>query len=77
MVAVLKASGDNLTRDNVMKQAASLHNLVLPMLLPGITLSTSPDCLRSPAPPSNPPPSALPPSASQLRWPWSGCRGHW
>ncbi len=41
MVAVLKASGDNLTRDNVMKQAASLHNLQLPMLLPGITLSTS------------------------------------
>jgi branched-chain amino acid transport system substrate-binding protein len=43
MVAVLKASGDNLTRDNVMKQAASLHNLQLPMLLPGITLSTSAD----------------------------------
>jgi branched-chain amino acid transport system substrate-binding protein len=29
MVAVLKASGDDLTRDNVMKQAASLHNLAL------------------------------------------------
>ena len=43
LVAVLKASGDNLTRENVMKQAASLHNLVLPMLLPGITLSTSSD----------------------------------
>ena len=27
MVAVLKASGDNLTRENVMKQAASIHNL--------------------------------------------------
>jgi branched-chain amino acid transport system substrate-binding protein len=25
-----------------MKQAANLHNLALPMLLPGITLSTSP-----------------------------------
>jgi branched-chain amino acid transport system substrate-binding protein len=25
-----------------MKQAASLHNLALPMLLPGITISTSP-----------------------------------
>jgi ABC-type branched-chain amino acid transport systems, periplasmic component len=34
MVAVLKASGDNLTRENVMKQAASLHELKLPMLLP-------------------------------------------
>jgi branched-chain amino acid transport system substrate-binding protein len=43
MAAVLKSSGDNLTRENVMKQAASLHNLALPMLLPGITLSTSAD----------------------------------
>jgi branched-chain amino acid transport system substrate-binding protein len=43
MVAVLKASGDNLTRENVMKQAASMHDLKLPMLLPGITLSTSAD----------------------------------
>jgi branched-chain amino acid transport system substrate-binding protein len=43
MVAVLKASGNDLTRENVMKQAASLHQLKLPMLLPGITLSTSAD----------------------------------
>jgi branched-chain amino acid transport system substrate-binding protein len=43
MVAVLKACGDNLTRENVMKQAASLHGLQLPMMLPGITLSTGPD----------------------------------
>ena len=43
MVAVLKACGDNLTRENVMKQAASIHNLTLPMLLPGITISTSAD----------------------------------
>jgi branched-chain amino acid transport system substrate-binding protein len=43
MVVVLKASGDNLTRENVMKQAASIHNLTLPMLLPGIMLSTSAD----------------------------------
>ena len=42
MVAVLKACGDNLTRENVMKQAANIHNLTLPMLLPGITVSTSP-----------------------------------
>ena len=41
MVAVLKACGDNLTRDNVMKQAASLHDVAMPMLLPGVTLSTS------------------------------------
>jgi branched-chain amino acid transport system substrate-binding protein len=43
MVAVLKASGDNLTRDSVMKEAASIHDLKLPMLLPGITVSTSAD----------------------------------
>ena len=41
MVAVLKASGNNLTRENVMKQAASIHELRLPMALPGITVSTS------------------------------------
>ena len=39
---VLKACGDNLTRENVMKEAANLHNFALPMLLPGITISTSP-----------------------------------
>jgi hypothetical protein len=43
MVAVLTACGDNLTRENVMKQAASIHDLKLPMLLPGITVSTGAD----------------------------------
>jgi hypothetical protein len=43
MVAVLKQCGDNLTRENVMKQAASIDDLKLPMLLPGITVSTSAD----------------------------------
>jgi branched-chain amino acid transport system substrate-binding protein len=43
MVAVLKQCGDNLIRENVMKQAASIHDLKLPMLLPGITVSTSVD----------------------------------
>jgi len=43
MVAVLRACGHNLTRDNVMKQAASIHDLKLPMLLPGISVSTSAD----------------------------------
>jgi branched-chain amino acid transport system substrate-binding protein len=41
LVAVLKASGDNLTRENIMKQAASIHDLKLPLALPGIVLSTS------------------------------------
>jgi branched-chain amino acid transport system substrate-binding protein len=43
MVAVLKACGDNLTRENIMKQAASIHGATLPMLLPGIIVSTSAD----------------------------------
>ncbi|MEJ0074750.1 MAG: ABC transporter substrate-binding protein [Alphaproteobacteria bacterium] len=38
---VLKQAGDNLTRENVMKQAASLKNVSHPMLLPGITINTS------------------------------------
>ena len=43
MVAVLKASGDDLTRENVMKQAARIHNEKLPMLLPGVAITTSAD----------------------------------
>ena len=42
MVAVLKASGDNLTRESIMTRAASMRDLKLPMLLRGITISTSP-----------------------------------
>ncbi len=40
---VLRAAGDNLTRENVMKQAASLSDVQLPMLLPGIKLNTAAD----------------------------------
>ena len=43
MVQVLKQCGDNLTRANVMKQAASLNDLQLPMLLPGVNIQTGPD----------------------------------
>ena len=43
MTAVLKASGDNLTRENIMKQAAGIHDLKLPMLIPGITITTGAD----------------------------------
>jgi branched-chain amino acid transport system substrate-binding protein len=41
MVKVLEMCGDNLTRDNVMKQAASLKNFAPDTLLPGITINTS------------------------------------
>ena len=43
MVYVLKQCGDNLTRANVMKQAASIKGLELGGLLPGIKISTSAD----------------------------------
>jgi branched-chain amino acid transport system substrate-binding protein len=42
MVQVLEKCGDDLTRDNVMKQAANMENLELPLLSPGIKLDTSP-----------------------------------
>jgi len=42
LVHVLKQSGDDLTRDNVMRQASSLKTLALPMALPGVKLNTSP-----------------------------------
>jgi hypothetical protein len=41
MVQVLKQCGDNLTRANVMKQAASLKNYTPTNLLPGIKINTS------------------------------------
>jgi branched-chain amino acid transport system substrate-binding protein len=41
-VQVLKQCGDNLTRENIMKEAANLHDFTVPMLLPGIKINTSP-----------------------------------
>jgi branched-chain amino acid transport system substrate-binding protein len=41
MEQVLKQCGDELTRENVMKQAANLKDLQLPLLLPGIKVNTS------------------------------------
>jgi ABC-type branched-subunit amino acid transport system substrate-binding protein len=41
MVQVLKQAGDNLTRENVMKQAASLKDFVPDTILPGIKINTS------------------------------------
>jgi branched-chain amino acid transport system substrate-binding protein len=42
LLHVLKQCGDDLTRENVMKQAASLNNVELGMLLPGVKVNTSP-----------------------------------
>ena len=46
LVQVLKQCGDELTRENVLKQATSLHNVELDLLLPGISVSTSPTDYR-------------------------------
>ncbi|CAB4833726.1 unannotated protein [freshwater metagenome] len=40
---LLERAGDNLTRENLLKQATSMTNVELPMLLPGITVNASPD----------------------------------
>jgi len=43
LVQVLRQCGDDLTRENVMRQAANLKNLRLPMLLPGVEVNTAAD----------------------------------
>ena len=43
LVRVLQMCGDDLTRENVMRQAASLKNFAPDTLLPGIEINTSPD----------------------------------
>jgi len=41
MVHILTQAGDDLTRENVLKQAASMKDVSLPLLLPGMTMNTS------------------------------------
>jgi branched-chain amino acid transport system substrate-binding protein len=43
LVEVLKKCGDNLTRENIMKQAANLKDFRTEVLLPGIKINTGPD----------------------------------
>ena len=48
MHETLKKCGDNLTRENLMKQAANFQKFRLPMLLPGITVAPArPTTIRS------------------------------
>src|SRR5213594_3967914 len=42
MAQVLKQCGNDLSRENIMRQAANIKNLELPLLLPGIKINTSP-----------------------------------
>lgn len=46
LIHVLKACGDDLTRENVMKQATSLKDVVLDLSLPGMLINTSPTDYR-------------------------------
>src|SRR6201746_2452707 len=46
LVHVLKQSGDDLTRENVMKQANNLKNVDLDLALPGIRANTTPNDYR-------------------------------
>ena len=43
LVQVLRQCGDDLTRENIMKQAANLKNFSSDVMLPGIKINTSPD----------------------------------
>jgi branched-chain amino acid transport system substrate-binding protein len=43
LMAVLRACKNDFSRENILRQAASLKEVRLPMLLPGITVSTGPD----------------------------------
>jgi branched-chain amino acid transport system substrate-binding protein len=46
LVQVLKQCGDDLTRENVMRQAASLKDVVLDLSLPGMKINTGPNDYR-------------------------------
>lgn len=42
MTHVLKQCGNDLSRENIIRQAANIKNLELPLLIPGIKINTSP-----------------------------------
>lgn len=46
VIRVLIACGNDVTRENLMRQASNLRNIELPLLLPGIRVNTSPTDLR-------------------------------
>lgn len=43
MVHVLEQCGDDLSRENILRQALAIKDLELPMLLPGVKINTAPD----------------------------------
>ena len=46
LIEILKRCGDDLTRENVMKQATTLKNVVTDLALPGMSVNTSPTDYR-------------------------------
>ena len=46
LVTILRQCGDDLTRENIMRQATSLKKVISTLALPGITMSTSPTDYR-------------------------------
>jgi len=44
---VLGKAGDELTRENLIKQATTLRDVTVPMLLPGMTLNNTPEDYRA------------------------------
>jgi branched-chain amino acid transport system substrate-binding protein len=42
LTALLKRCGDELTRENLIRQATSLHGTRMPLMLPGVSISTAP-----------------------------------
>lgn len=46
LVHILKSCGDDLTRENIMHQAANMHDVQVPLLLPGVTVNTTPTDYR-------------------------------
>ena len=46
LVHVLTACGDDLSRENIMRQATNIKDLVLPLSLPGVKINTSPTDYR-------------------------------
>ena len=47
LIELLKQCGNDLTRENIMRQATNLKGIRLPLLIPGITINTSPDNYRT------------------------------
>jgi len=46
MLATLKQCGDDFSRENIMKQAANIQTVALPLLLPGMSAATTPTDFR-------------------------------